>query len=532
MKDTGRRISVLDVTLRDGGCVNDFNFGTDYMRGILSSLESSRVDYIELGYIDDKKGAKTGRTKYINEKVIPSALDLVKKPGTVYLAMMDFGKFNPLCLSRCDGKGIDGIRLAFHKKDWDAAIDSGRIILEKGYKLFIQPMLTMHYSDDEMSELVERVNSMLPAASAFYLVDSFGEMRHDELSRLVNIVDRSLNPDIALGLHSHNNLQLSYSLAMSLMRMPLQRRLFIDSSLMGMGKGAGNLCTELLIEQLNLYHGGDYELRPVLEVIDRVIKVLHQETPWGYSVEYYLSSVNHCTPSYASYFYNKHMLSIDQVSELLSMLKEDKRISFDEGYANEVYLRYRADDAYDDSHVVAGLGNYIRGKKVLIIAPGMTAVTDRDKILAEMSVGGLVSMELNSFDFNTDYKLITRPELIERAVEKYRDQVVTTTRLADGETSGAKVLNFRRWIESSGAANDSSAVIAINLLRYLGAEELILAGFDGFSVDVNANYGDRKLRRPLTECRALACNSFFKDFLSRVSGTVRIRFLTASLYEV
>lgn len=63
-------LKVLDVTLRDGGCVNDFNFGQTYMEKILAAQEASGVDIIEMGYIDENKGSREGRTQYINESVI------------------------------------------------------------------------------------------------------------------------------------------------------------------------------------------------------------------------------------------------------------------------------------------------------------------------------------------------------------------------------------------------------------------------------------------------------------------------------
>ncbi len=67
-------LKVLDVTLRDGGCVNDFNFGTTYMNKILVALQTSKVDVIEVGYLDEKKGSLSGRTQYANEQVIADTL--------------------------------------------------------------------------------------------------------------------------------------------------------------------------------------------------------------------------------------------------------------------------------------------------------------------------------------------------------------------------------------------------------------------------------------------------------------------------
>lgn len=109
-------LKVLDVTLRDGGCVNDFNFGQTYMDKILVAQEASGVDIIELGYIDENKGSVSNRTQYINERVIYENFLKHKKPGVSYVAMMDYGKFNVDNLSPHVAEGIDGIRMAFHKK--------------------------------------------------------------------------------------------------------------------------------------------------------------------------------------------------------------------------------------------------------------------------------------------------------------------------------------------------------------------------------------------------------------------------------
>ena len=65
-----KSIKILDCTLRDGGCVNNFNFGIDYMKQILHSLEAAGVEYIECGYIDEKNGTETGRTQYCSEEAI------------------------------------------------------------------------------------------------------------------------------------------------------------------------------------------------------------------------------------------------------------------------------------------------------------------------------------------------------------------------------------------------------------------------------------------------------------------------------
>ena len=330
---------VMDVTLRDGGCVLDFNFGRRNMEKILAAQEEAGVDMIELGYIDAEKGSCSGRTMYSSEQVIPQTILKKKKPDVTYVAMIDYGRYDPDCLQLRDANGLDGIRMAFHRKDMENMIPLCRRILEKGYMLFLQPMVTLRYSDREILQLIELVNQYLPETYALYIVDSFGEMREKDVYRYLNLFDDNLAPGVAVGLHSHNNIQLSFSNAQAALKYQTGRQLVLDSSIKGMGKGAGNLNTELLLGYLNRAYAGEYRIKPLLELTDQVINCLQEKFFWGYAPEYYLSSEYHCSPSYARWFYREKQLSIEMVEALLREISEEKKLSFDLNYARTLYRK-------------------------------------------------------------------------------------------------------------------------------------------------------------------------------------------------
>lgn len=525
-------LKVLDVTLRDGGCVNDFNFGQTYMEKILAAQEAAGVDVIELGYIDENKGSSFGRTQYINEQVIPECILRHKKAGVTYVAMMDYGKFNIDNLQFRAKDGIDGIRMAFHKKNRKDIIKLGRKIIDKGYQFYIQPMITLRYSDAELLELIGLVNAELPDASGFYIVDSFGEMRPNDMSRILNLVDYNLLPTMTLGFHSHNNLQMSYSNAIEMLKFPTNRNLMLDCSIMGMGKGAGNLNTELLLEHLNLYYGKDYKIAPLLEVIDKVINQLHSEFYWGYAPEYYLSAANQCTPSYASHFYNKHMLPIDQVGELLSMIAPEKKISFDKNYAEEVYRSYNESKSVNDTDVVEELKNEFAGKVVLLVAPGKSVGGAMDKIAELSAHENVVSIGLNStLDMDFTYLLTTRKEIYDLAVAKGK-KVIVPSNVSKGGRGHVLILNYSNWIDVDERTHDSSSVIALNLLKACGVKEVLLVGFDGFSININENYYDPNMRHPVNLEQAERRNNYYKKFISKIRNCgVHVTFVTPSLYE-
>lgn len=524
-------LKVLDVTLRDGGCVNNFNFGQAYMEKILSAQEASGIEIIELGYIDENKGSISERTQYINEQVITQCILKNKKPGVTYVAMMDYGKFDVDNLHLKSDEGIDGIRMAFHKKNRLDIPALGRKIIDKGYKFYIQPMITLRYSDTELLELIEVINRELPDAAGFYIVDSFGEMRPNDMSRILNLVDHNLIPAMTLGFHSHNNLQMSYSNAIAMLQFPTNRDFMLDCSIMGMGKGAGNLNTELLLEHLNLYYGKEYRIGPLLDVIDKVINQLHSEFYWGYAPEYYLSAANQCTPSYASHFYTRHMLPIDQVGELLSMIVSEKKVSFDKDYAEQLYRQYNESKSVDDSLVVDDLKCVFSGKRILLIAPGKSIAENMEQIENMASSDDIVTIGLNTILDCNDYLLTTRKDTYDEAIALGLN-IIVCSNVSKGGRGNVKILNYKNWIEVDERTHDSSSVIALNLMRACHVQEVLLAGFDGFSIDINMNYYNSDMRRPISSEQVEQRNRYYKSFIQKIKKDgIEVSFVTPSLYQ-
>lgn len=335
-----RKVSLLDCTLRDGGIVVDFDFGEGRAQAIKTALEKSGVEYIECGYIDEKKGSPEGRTCFDSEQSIQrTLLSSGKKPGVKYLAMIDYGAFDVNRLYAADVNGIDGIRLAFHKEKWREAIEWGKIILSKGYELYIQPMVSMRYSDEEYRELIATCNQELADAKGFYVVDSFGQMDNMAVLHKLEIADQAVLPSMKLGFHAHNNRQMAFSNACAFVQQPTEHDLMIDASIMGMGKGAGNLCTELIIPIL-IEQGNDYETVSVYDQISAYFSKALITSPWGYSLDYYLSSLHGCTPSYIKIFEKDSRVNTEILVELLENMPEEKKAACDRAFAKQYLMDY------------------------------------------------------------------------------------------------------------------------------------------------------------------------------------------------
>ena len=342
-KPRTRSIGLLDCTLRDGGIVINFDYGAERMQKIKATLEESGVEYIECGYINETKGSAQGRTCFDNEVSIEKTLlSTGKKPGITYVAMIDYGTFDVNKLHDRTTDGIDGIRLAFHKEHWEDAMSWGKIILSKGYDLFIQPMVSMRYSDEEFKELIRTFNAELIGAKGFYMVDSFGQMNNIDLIHKLEIADQYVNEDVVLGFHGHNNRQMAYSNALSFVEFNARHAMLLDSSIMGMGKGAGNLCTEL-IEPILINEGKYYNVHVIYDAISEYFAVQQRETPWGYSLDYYLSSLYACTPSYIKIFVADERVTTDILVHLLQTIPDDKKAACDKKFAAEHLKSYFGD---------------------------------------------------------------------------------------------------------------------------------------------------------------------------------------------
>lgn len=338
---TKKKTELLDCTLRDGGIAINFEFGEENMARIKKSLEDSGVEYIECGYINERSGFAHGHTCFDNEQSVRNFLmeNGGKKPGITYLAMIDYGTFDLNKLAEADDQGIDGIRFAFHKENMAEALRDAKIILKKGYQLFIQPMVSIRYDDDEFREMILVVNRCLPETKAFYIVDSFGQMDSYDLIKKLELADLYLSEKMKLGFHAHNNRQMAFSNALTWLHYAGKHEFMLDSSIMGIGKGAGNLCTELIMPELNA-EGGCYDTVGIYKEINGYIADLQKEHPWGYSLDYYLSSLYGCTPSYIKIFTKDERVTVDVLVALLKNMPSEKKAACDRAFAQNYLADY------------------------------------------------------------------------------------------------------------------------------------------------------------------------------------------------
>lgn len=517
------QLDILDCTLRDGGYCNQWKFGFDNACEIVKGLVAANVDIVECGFLTNRVDYQPNITRFNTLEQIKNTLPQ-DYCGKSFVCMMNYGEYEISQLPTYNGSGINGIRVAFHKRDMVPALVLCQQIQEKGYDVYIQAMVSLSYSKEEFLSLIQQCNQLMP--KAFYIVDSFGSMKKHELIKLFNLAEQYLKPEIAIGFHSHNNMQLAFSNAQTFASMDSRHRKIVDCSVFGMGRGAGNLNTELFVEFLNEIYDQRYDLKPLLRLIDEVLNTFYQRSYWGYSLPNYLSAKHNAHPNYAGFLDDKKTLSIEDMNAIFSMMDE-RKFSYDKAYVEELYLRYM-DQNITQSPNSAEFASHIHGGTVLVIAPGKSAELEKAKICATAANPDIVTIGIN-FDYpycNTDYIFVSNLRRFKSLDRSTYSKAIVTSNIA-AEDVYLRV-SYRDLLNGIESVQDNAGMMLIQYLISLGAEHIILAGVDGYSHDDDQNYAQQNMTYITPNSVLDDMNKGMRTMISQFAKQTDIHFLTTS----
>jgi 4-hydroxy 2-oxovalerate aldolase len=331
------KYNLLDCTLRDGGYITNWNFSNnDTIKEIIAGLINVNLDYVEVGYLNNRPYVPN-TVVFNNINQISSFLPVDKKNALI-LAMADVAQFQPKDITTYDGKSIDGIRVVFYKRQIKEALELCKAVRENGYKLFVQPMVTIDYNIDEYITLSKQIATLNPYAVA--IVDSFGYMIKQDFRQYFKVLDNVLPSDTIIGFHSHNNMQLAFITAQDILDYQTFRRLIIDASLFGIGRGAGNLNTELIANYYNMVLGCKYDITEIMHLISKYIMPIYQKRKWGYSPYFFLTGSYHCHPNFASYLLENHDMSVSEFEEFIKIIPQEMLTKCTKQYVEELYTSF------------------------------------------------------------------------------------------------------------------------------------------------------------------------------------------------
>lgn len=530
---------LLDCTLRDGAYLIDKSFGDTAIKGIVDGLVKARLDVIEIGFLQDE-GFGDGKTVFKNgadaARFVPA-----NHGDSMFTVLADYSRYTIDNLDNNPGNTFDAVRACFFKKERYDVIDFCKTIKRKGYKVFVQPVDILGYTDEEIIELMRMVSAVEPYCVS--IVDTFGSMYQEDLERLFHLIHHNLPIGCKIGFHSHNNLQMSSALSQAFLRMTFgQREVVVDATLSGMGRGAGNTPTELVAQYMVSKLGYNYDMDAILDVIDTYMPGIRSRCTWGYTTPLFIAGAYSAHVNNISYLLNKNCIDSKGIRYVLNKIGAIPRKRYDYDLLEKTYLDYVAAEM-DDSEGVSALKRRFNGKNVLVIAPGSSSVERKDlidKYIDETKDLLIVAVNFIPENEKCDYIFISnvnRYAYWKNDIRFTTISKIVTSNVETGVDNDTSIVSYQRLIKCGWENMENSTILLLRLLDCLSVHSISLAGFDGYEYDQSSykNYAQTNLELDEAFDRAIIVNreigEMLKDYRNTRKLNVPIVFVTPSRFD-
>jgi len=241
----------LDVTLRDGSYLNRYNFSTSFTKYYLKQINKLSIKYCEIGH---GLGVGAYRNKFSKSEItdknfleVINSLDIKTRVG--FFAQPKF--LNNRDIDQIINSKIDFIRLGVLPQDFKELYKHIELLLKNKKEVFVFFMQTSKEKPSLLKKKVKNICENFDIKN-FYIADSTGSMTFKDIFRYYKSI-KLLGKSLRFGFHGHDNLGLANSNTFSCLENGFS---FVDGSLMGVGRGAGNACLEHILinchKELNL----------------------------------------------------------------------------------------------------------------------------------------------------------------------------------------------------------------------------------------------------------------------------------------
>ncbi len=358
------KIKILDCTLRDGGYYNDWDFHPELVKDYLQTMKDLHVDVIEFGFRSYYKknifGAHAYTTdEYINlfgnfdgikVAVMIDAKDFVRKENSVKNLFSEKNK-SQVSIVRV---AVDVVNVGGSKKIINE-------LKELGYEVHLNLMQLHKLSHNEIKELVQSMADH--NYDVLYIADSFGSMMPTELIKIIDIMKNEV--DTPLGFHAHENRGFSLINALTAITHGV---VYIEATVLGMGRGAGNLKLESLLIEMENQLGRKIDYMKITGLIDKYFVALKEKYNWGENFLYRFSGINKVHPLYAQHLMDDlKYTSCEKLSSLIS-ISSSGSYKFTQGLISKQDIYFCNEERGNDSMTeVVKLQN---ARKILILANG------------------------------------------------------------------------------------------------------------------------------------------------------------------
>lgn len=333
-----KAVSVLDCTLRDGGMMLNGSFRdkdsqagfSEYVKhSIVKNIIDSGIEVIELGTVEKGVQQLNNFCYYENIEQVSEYIISENQSDTLYSVFFRGPDIPIEEIPDQNSNTIDIIRLSLRYSELSKSLNYCYELCKKGYLVSVQPIVTCRYDRKEIEYVLDAANDM--QCYAVYIVDSYGSMFPSDISDYLSVFNDKLCKNIRIGFHGHDNMCMTLSNSIEMINKRNERSVILDSCLMGMGQGAGNLKTELIVAFLNRTMNSEYDINQIFHACEH-IDSLHAEHSWGYSPSMMISALYETAYNYGIGMRDKYHYSLDLINNALS------------GISSDIKYRYTDDD--------------------------------------------------------------------------------------------------------------------------------------------------------------------------------------------
>jgi 4-hydroxy 2-oxovalerate aldolase len=526
---------LLDCTLREAP-LDGLMWGEVSIKKMINGLEQANIDIIEVGFLKNEPYV-FGSTSFQQMEEIRPYLKH-KKQGTLYVALVDYGRYDTRYLSPNDGTSIDAIRVCFKHNEINDVLAYAQEFRDKGYQVSIQHVDTMGFTDEEIIDFVRKVNDFKPFA--YSVVDTFGAMYESDMLHYATLANQHLDRDIWLGFHCHNNLMLADANAQRYVGEFINhRRIIVDTSLYGCGRSAGNAHTELMAQYMNKKNGATYDINEILDLIDTVIVAAQEKTTWGYSIPYLIAGMHNAHTFNVNQLLQRHNLKSKDLRGIIERLDDVQKKAYDSALLEQLYVEY-FDQLVDDADTIKNLSAALGKRKILLLAPGRSVQEQKATVDQFIKDEKPIVIGVNNLidGYTLDYIFYSGAVRYQNL--QYQDyaavghpQIILSSNIKMTAGRNEMIVNYRSLLKFGWVNIDSSAILLLRLMLKCGIKEVYVAGLDGYKSFGQAFYKTELDTGLAEKDRILHTNDNYSMMQNIKSEypEFKVKFLTDSVYR-
>jgi 4-hydroxy 2-oxovalerate aldolase len=310
-------MKILDCTLRDGGYYTNWDFDDPTTITYFESMNELPVEYLEIGYRSIELKGYYGKFFYCPIMLLEKIRKISRKKIVIILNEKDIRPEHvENLLNPCVGL-VDMVRMAIDPQNLDRAIILAREVKKLGFEVGFNVMYMSEW--DKNTEFLSKIGLADEVADIFYMVDSYGGVFPEDIKRIFNVVRSKTK--LPIGFHGHNNLELGLINTLTAIECGCE---MVDTTITGMGRGAGNLKTELLLTVLNATQNLDVDFNALSIVVDS-FQNLQRIHDWGTSLPYMVSGANSLPQKEVMDWMGKRYFSLNSIIRALNNQSQGRK---------------------------------------------------------------------------------------------------------------------------------------------------------------------------------------------------------------